>query len=71
MTATLDAVTKKDRPEPTAGQRAAEEEMVRRAPEQSLSLTGPDGLLKQLTETALHYALLRVRTRRSSSDQPV
>src|SRR5262249_40887198 len=58
MTATLDAVAdrKKEKPEPTAGQRAAEE-LVRRAREQGLSLTGPDGLLKQLTKTVLETAL--------------
>src|SRR5258707_357383 len=57
MTATLDDVTKKKpRPEPTAEQRAAEE-LVRRAREQGLSLTGPDGLLEQLTKTVLETAL--------------
>jgi hypothetical protein len=45
MTATLDSVTrKKDEAEPTAEQKVAEE-LVRRAREQGLSLTGPDGLL--------------------------
>ena len=58
MTATLDAVAskKKDKPEPSAEQRAAEE-LVRRAREQGLSLTGPDGLLKQLTKVVLETAL--------------
>lgn len=56
MTATLDDVTKKSKREPTAEERAAEE-MVRRAREQGLSLTGPDGLLKQLTKTVLETAL--------------
>jgi hypothetical protein len=56
MTATLDDVTKKIKPEPTAEQLAAEE-LVRRAREQGLSLTGPDGLLKQLTKTVLETAL--------------
>ena len=58
MTATLDdvATRKKDKPEPTAEQKAAEE-LVRRAREQGLSLTGPDGLLKQLTKTVLETAL--------------
>ncbi len=40
----------KSKPAPTAEKRAAEE-MVHRAREQSLSLTGPDGLLKQLMKT--------------------
>lgn len=56
MTVTLDDVTKKIKPEPTPEQRAAEE-MVRRAREQGLALTGPDGLLKQLTKTELETAL--------------
>jgi putative transposase len=56
MTATLDDVTKKIKPEPTA-EEAAAREMVRRAREQGLSLTGPDGLLKQLTKTVLETAL--------------
>jgi putative transposase len=55
MNATLEDVTRK-KPEPTAEQLAAEE-MVRRAREQGLSLTGPDGLLKQLTKTVLETAL--------------
>src|ERR1700761_2317731 len=57
MTATLDDVTKKKpRPELTAEERAAQE-MVARAREQGLSLTGPDGLLKQLTRQVLETAL--------------
>lgn len=50
MTATLDDVTKKTRREPTAEEKVTEE-LVRRPREQGLSLTGPDGLLKQLTKT--------------------
>src|SRR5436190_21504884 len=53
---TLDGVTKKKPAEQSAEQRAAEE-LVRRAREQGLSLTGPDGLLKQLTKTVLETAL--------------
>jgi transposase-like protein len=56
MTATLGDVTKKIKQEPTAEELAAQE-MVRRAREQGLSLTGPDGLLKQLTKTVLETAL--------------
>jgi putative transposase len=56
MTATLDDVTRKSKREPTAEERAAEE-MVARAREQGLSLTGPDGLLKQLTKAVLETAL--------------
>src|SRR5215469_9307603 len=58
MTATLDAVAtrKKSKPEPTAEQKLAEE-LVARAREQGVSLTGPDGLLKQLTKTVLETAL--------------
>jgi putative transposase len=57
MTATLDDVTsRKKKTEPTAAEQAAEE-LVRRAREQGISLTGPDGLLKQLTKTVLETAL--------------
>ncbi len=56
MNVTLEDVTKKTRPEPTAEEKAAEE-LVRRAREQGLSLTGPGGLLKQLTRQVLETAL--------------
>jgi putative transposase len=58
MTATLDGVAtkKKDKQEPTAEQKLAEE-LVARAREQGVSLTGPDGLLKELTKTVLETAL--------------
>src|ERR1700677_4828285 len=55
MTETLETVTKK-KPEPTAEQVAAEE-LVRQAREQGLSLTGPGGLLKQLTRVVIETAL--------------
>ena len=55
MTATLDDVTNK-KAEPTAEAEAARE-LVRLAREQGLSLTGPDGLLKQLTKTVIESAL--------------
>src|ERR1700746_1897819 len=55
MNATLEDVTKKKQ-EPTAEELAAAE-MVRRAREQGLSLTGPDGLLRQLAKTVLETAL--------------
>ncbi|MFI6333316.1 transposase, partial [Micromonospora chersina] len=57
MTATLNDVTpRKKKPEPSAEAQAAAE-LVRLATEQGLSLTGPDGLLKQLTKTVLETAL--------------
>ena len=57
MTGTLDRMTaRKKRPEPTA-EEAAARELVRQAKEQGLSLTGPGGLLKQLTKTVLETAL--------------
>lgn len=56
MTATLEDVTKREPAEPSAEQQAATE-LVRLAREQGLSLTGPDGLLKQLTKTVLETAL--------------
>lgn len=55
MSATLDDVTKK-RSEPSAEAKAAAE-LVRLAKEQGLSLTGPDGLLKQFTKSVLETAL--------------
>ncbi len=57
MTATLNDVTpRKKKPEPSAEEQAAVE-LVRLAKEQGLSLTGPDGLLKQLTKSVLETAL--------------
>ncbi len=52
---TLEDVTKK-KVEPTA-EAAAAAELVRLAKEQGLSLTEPDGLLKQFTKTVLETAL--------------
>jgi putative transposase len=55
MTATLpDMAARKN--EQSAEQQAAAE-LVRMAKEQGLSLTGPDGLLKQLTRTVIAAAL--------------
>jgi transposase-like protein len=56
MTATLDDVAKKNLGEQSAEQQAAVE-LVRMAKAQGLSLTGPDGLLKQLTKTVIETAL--------------
>src|SRR5882762_10668894 len=56
MTTTLNDVAKKKTDEQSAEQQAAVE-LVRLAKEQGLSLTGPDGLLKQLTKTVLETAL--------------
>jgi transposase-like protein len=56
MSVTLADVAKKKEPEASAEQKAAAE-LVRRAKEQGLSLTGPDGLLKQLTKAVLETAL--------------
>src|ERR1700743_2819462 len=56
MTATLDDVAKKKQAEQSAEQQAATE-LVRMAREQGLCLTGPDGLLKQLTKTVIETAL--------------
>jgi transposase-like protein len=53
---TLDAVNAKKKPEPSA-EEAAAKELVRLAKEQGLSLTGPDGLLKQFTKSVLETAL--------------
>jgi putative transposase len=56
MTATLDDVTKRKQAEESAEQQAARE-LVAMAREKGLSLTGPDGLLKQLTKTVIETAL--------------
>src|SRR5437763_4254537 len=56
MTATLDGVAKKKPAQQSAEQQAALE-LVRLAKEQGLSLTGPDGLLKQFTKTVVETAL--------------
>jgi transposase-like protein len=55
MTTTLSDMTKK-KPDPSAEEIAARE-LVRLAKEQGLSLTGPDGLLKQFTKNVLETAL--------------
>ena len=56
MMTTLEIVPKKNKPEPSAEELAAKE-LVRLAREQGLSLTGPDGLLKQFTKSVLETAL--------------
>jgi putative transposase len=56
MITTLNDVAKKKADEQSAEARAAVE-LVRLAKEQGLSLTGPDGLLKQLAKTVLETAL--------------
>jgi transposase-like protein len=56
MTETLAAVANKKPVEGSAEQRAAAG-LVRLARQQGLSLTGPEGLLKQLTKTVLETAL--------------
>src|SRR5215831_13448362 len=70
MTATLDAVTnkRKDKPEPAIEQKVAEE-LVARAREQGVALTGPDGLLKQLTKTVLETALNQELTEHLGHDK--
>src|ERR1700758_3606216 len=70
MTATLDGVTskKKDKPEPSPEQKLAEE-LVARAREQGVSLTGPDGLLRQLTKTVLETALNQEMTEHLGHDK--
>ena len=65
MTATIDDVAKKKPTEVTAEQQAAIE-LVRLAKEQGLSLTGPDGLLKQLTKSVIETALSEEMTEHPS-----
>jgi putative transposase len=57
MTATLQGVTSKKRPPTSSPELEAARELVRQARERGVSLTGPDGLLKQLTKTVLETAL--------------
>jgi putative transposase len=56
MTATLDDVAKK-RPAELSAEQEVAAELVRQAKERGLSLTGPDGLLKQLTKSVIEAAL--------------
>jgi putative transposase len=56
MATTLNDMTAKKRPEPSPEEIAAKE-LVRLAQERGLSLTGPDGLLKQFTKNVLETAL--------------
>src|SRR6059058_923141 len=67
MTTTLNDVAKK-KAEQSAEQQAAVE-LVRLAKEQGLSLTGPDGLLKQLTKTVLETALNQELTEHLGHDK--
>ncbi|WP_216916777.1 IS256 family transposase [Nocardia noduli] len=57
MMATLDAVTRKKSSVEASAEELAAQELVRMAKEQGLSLTGPNGLLKQFTKTVLETAL--------------
>ena len=67
---TLDGVAKKKAAVASAGQQAAVE-LFRLAQEQGLSLTGPDGLLKQLTKTVLEAALNEEMTERGTRAKTV
>ncbi|MFI7004884.1 IS256 family transposase, partial [Nocardia sp. NPDC050175] len=57
MMTTLDAVASKKKARETSPEAVAAAELVRMAKEQGLSLTGPDGLLKQFTKAVLETAL--------------
>jgi putative transposase len=57
MSATLDGVTTKKQPAEVSAEAEAARELVRLARERGLALTGPDGLLKQLTKTVIETAL--------------
>jgi putative transposase len=67
MMTTLDDVKSK-KSEPSA-EEAAAVELVRLAREQGLSLTGPDGLLKQFTKTVLETALNEEMTEHLGHDK--
>jgi len=62
MTETLDDVSARKMPAEESAEQRAAAELVRLAKEQGLSLTGPDGLLKQLTKTVLESALAEEMT---------
>lgn len=58
MTATLpDMAAKKNEPAEELAERQVAAELVRQARAKGLSLTGPEGLLKQLTKTVIEVAL--------------
>jgi transposase-like protein len=58
MTATLpDMAAKKKEPAQLSPEQQVAAELVRQAREKGLALTGPDGLLKQLTKTVIEAAL--------------
>ncbi len=64
---TVDAVTtrasQKKAATPAGGQERLVAAMIAQAQEQGVALTGPDGLLKQLTKTVLETALNAEMTR--------
>jgi putative transposase len=62
MTATLSDVAAKKKPAEQSAEQRAAADLVRVAQEQGLSLTGPDGLLKQLTKTVIESALAEEMT---------
>jgi hypothetical protein len=62
MTETPDDVTARENPAEESAEQQATTELVRLAKEQGLSLTGPDGLLKQLTKSVLESALAEEMT---------
>jgi len=70
MTAALDGVTNKgkDKPGPAAAGKVAGE-LVARAREQGLSLTSPDGLLRQLAKTVVETAVDQEMTERPGREK--
>ena len=62
MTATLPGVAAKKKDAEQSAEQQAAAELVRLAREKGLSLTGPDGLLKQLTKTVIESALAEEMT---------
>lgn len=68
MTATLQDMAAKKKQEPTAEQQVAAE-LVRQARDRGLSLTGPGGLLKQLTKTVIEAALAEEMTEHLGYDK--
>jgi putative transposase len=62
MTATLPGVAAKKKDAEQSAEQQAAAELVRLAREKGLSLTGPEGLLKQLTKTVIESALAEEMT---------
>ena len=64
----VDALTTRTSKTKAGKPASAQEQLVAQAQEQGLALTGPDGLLEQLTKTVLETALSAEMTEPGSTD---